>query len=139
MRVFVDTGILVGAALTRDRRHGRAAQVLSSLTDTDPFSTDHVIVESWALINRRAGHSQAMRFWRALRDTPLLIETVTLADLERAQAIAEVWADQEFDIVDCTSFAVMERLRCRRAVSFDTDFAVYRYGADRSKAFDVLV
>lgn len=138
MSVFVDTGILVGAALARDRLHRRAAGTLSGLVDARPFSTDHVLVEAWALINRRAGYPAAMRFWRGLRGTPLLIETINLADLERAQAIAASWSDQEFDIVDCTSFAVMERLSCRRAASFDNDFAIYRYGADRSKAFEVL-
>ena len=138
MSIFVDTGILVGAALARDRRHQRAAEVLSGLADADPFATDHVIIEAWALISRRAGFGEALRFWRALRHTPLRIEIVLMPDLERAQAIAEVWRDQEFDIVDCTSFALMERLSCRRATSFDKDFAVYRYGPDRSHAFEIV-
>lgn len=139
MSIFVDTGILVGAALARDRRQQRAAEILSSLTDADPFATDHVIVEAWALINGRAGYGEALRFWRALRNTPLRIESVTSADLEHAQAIAEVWIDHEFDIVDCTSFALMERLSCRRATSFAKDFAVYRYGPDRANAFEIIV
>lgn len=138
MSIFVDTGMVVGAALARDRRHQRAAEVLSGLADADPFATDHVIIEAWALINRRAGYGEALRFWRALRNTPLRIEIVTMPDLERAQAIAEVWTDQEFDIVDCTSFAVMERLSCRRATGFDKDFAVYRFGPDRSQAFEIV-
>lgn len=138
MSTFVDTGILVGAALTRDRRHARAAEILTDLGDVDAFATDHVVVEAWALINRRAGYGEALRFWRALRYTPLRVETVTMSDLERAQAIAEDWADQEFDIVDCTSFALMERLGCRRVTSFDKDFAIFRYGRDRSKAFEVV-
>lgn len=79
-----------------------------------------------------------MRFWHALRDTPLEVESVSAPDLQRAQAIADEWRDQEFDIVDCSSFAVMERLSCRRAASFDKDFAVYRVGPDRSKAFAVI-
>lgn len=32
----------------------------------------------------------------------------------------------------------MERLGCRRAASFDTDFAIYRYGADRRQAFEIV-
>jgi predicted nucleic acid-binding protein len=40
--------------------------------------------------------------------------------------------------VDRTSFAVMERLGIIRAASFDADFAVYRYGRKRDRAFEVL-
>lgn len=79
-----------------------------------------------------------MRFWNALPETPLVVDGVTLADLERARAIATEWADRELDVVDCTSFAVMERLGCRRVASFDTDFAVYRFGRDRKRAFEII-
>jgi predicted nucleic acid-binding protein len=60
------------------------------------------------------------------------------ADLEAAWSIGEVFHDQNFSIVDRTSFAVMERLGITRAASFDDDFAVYRYGRGRNKAFEVL-
>ena len=40
--------------------------------------------------------------------------------------------------MDRTSFAAMERLGLTRVASFDDDFAVYRYGRGRTKAFDVL-
>lgn len=136
--VFVDTGILVGAALTGDRRHEPAAATLEGLAGVRTFTTDHVLVEAWAIINSRSGHAAAMRFWSALRETPLEIEPVGVPDLARAHAIAEQWADQAFDIVDCTSFAVMERTGCRRAATFDRDFAVYRFGPDRRKAFEIL-
>ena len=86
MSVFVGAGIVVGAALARDRMHQRAAELLIRQADSDPFATDHVIIEAWALINRRTGWAEALRFWRGLRPTPLVIEIVTTADLERAQA-----------------------------------------------------
>lgn len=90
------------------------------------------------LIASRFGRANALRFWQGLRGTPLRIESVTPSDMERALAIAEGWPDQAFDIVDCTSFAVMERLGCTRAATFDSDFAVYRFGPDRKHAFEIL-
>ncbi len=138
MSVFVDTGVLFAAAVKRDRSHARATQILASIASEAPFTTDHVLVETWMLIASRASWAAAMRFWNALPETPLVIDGVTLADLERARAIATEWADRELDVVDCTSFAVMERLGCRRAASFDTDFAVYRFGADRRRAFEIV-
>lgn len=136
--VLVDTGVLFAAAVVRDRSHERAVDVLQRIRGDDPSTTDHVLVETWSLINARYGWTEAMRFWRAFRTTPIRVETVIAIDLERAQAIADGWADQEFDIVDCTAFAAMERLGCRRAATFDTDFAVYRYGPDRQQAFEIL-
>lgn len=138
MTVFVDTGILFAAAAARDRSHGRAAEVLDGLGAVAAFTTDHVVVETWGLLEARFGRFQAMRFWSSLRHTSLRLESVGLPDLERALGIAETWPDQTFDIVDCTSFAVMERMGCRRAATFDSDFAVYRLGPDRRSAFEII-
>jgi predicted nucleic acid-binding protein len=138
MSVFVDSGVLVANAVTGERRHERARDMLHGLIADGPFTTDHVLVEAWHIIRARATYFHAMRFWSGIRETPLLVECVTAPDMERAAAIAEAWSDQEFDLVDCTSFAVMERLGCRRAATFDSDFAVYRAGQNRSTAFDIL-
>lgn len=138
MSVFIDTGLLLAAARPADRLHDRARTLLAAAASEGPFTTDHVAIEAWSILRKRGGYPAAMRFLRALRETPLAIEAVTRADFERAQSIAQSWADQEFDLVDCTSFAVMERAGCRRAATFDRDFSVYRFGADRNKAFEIL-
>jgi uncharacterized protein len=62
----------------------------------------------------------------------------TDADMQAAWAIGERFADQTFSIVDRTSFVVMERLGLTRVASFDRDFAIYRYGRDRNRAFEVM-
>jgi uncharacterized protein len=41
-------------------------------------------------------------------------------------------------VVDRTSFAVMQRLGIERAASLDSDFAVFRFGPNRRRAFTVL-
>jgi predicted nucleic acid-binding protein len=58
--------------------------------------------------------------------------------MQAAWAIGERFADQTFSIVDRTSFVVMERLGLTRVASFDRDFAIYRYGRDRNRAFEVM-
>lgn len=138
MSVFIDTNVFVAAADAGEARHSRAADILSDLTTQDPFTSDHVVVEVWAIMNRRAGFDIAESFVTALRATPVVLEVVTLADVERALAIGETWSDQRFDLVDRTSMAMMERLGCSRVASFDRDFAVYRFGRDRRSAFEVL-
>ena len=59
-------------------------------------------------------------------------------DEERAREIIVSHDDKDYTFTDATSFAVMERLGITRAASFDRDFAVYRYGRGRDKAFEVL-
>lgn len=138
MTAFVDTGVLFARAFTRDGKHAAAKRVLEGLGVAAAVTSDYVLIECWGLLNRRVGRDAAMRFWRGIRSAPIRVEFATPADLERAEAIADTWPDQSFSIVDCTSFAVMERMGCSRAATFDSDFAIYRYGPDRTRAFEIV-
>jgi uncharacterized protein len=132
----VDTSAWYAAADRKDRSNGRAKHLLS---EGDALITsDHILVESWWLISSRLGRPAAIRFWEGLRAGVAAIEVVGSADLEAAWAIASAFPDQDFSIVDCTSFAVMQRLGLRRVVTFDDDFAIFRFGRDRRQAFEVL-
>jgi predicted nucleic acid-binding protein len=134
--IFVDTSVWFAAANIRDRHNGRAKEILSEMRA--PLTTDHVVVETWLLLNSRVHRPAAEQFWRGIRRGTAEIENVTAADAEAAWAITERFADQAFSIVDRTSFAVMERLGLTRVASFDDDFAIYRYGRNRDRAFEVL-
>jgi predicted nucleic acid-binding protein len=136
LSVFVDSSAWYAAAVTRDRWNVRAKAVLGG---SGPFvTTDHVLVESWLLLNARQGRRAAERFWGALRRGVAEIEMVEARDLEAAWAIGEAFPDQSFSMVDRTSFAVMRRLGLSRVASFDDDFAIFRYGPARQLAFEVL-
>ena len=101
-------------------------------------TTDHVLLETWTLIRRRIGRRPAERFWQALRDGVTIIEIAGTADLEAAWEIGMAYRDQDFSIVDRTSFAVMRRLGLERAASLDDDFAMFRFGPNRRRAFTIL-
>lgn len=60
------------------------------------------------------------------------------ADLEAAFVMGRDFPDQDFSLVDRTSFAVMVRLGVERAATFDDHFAVYRYGPRNSRAFTIV-
>ena len=77
-------------------------------------------------------------FWEGIRQGAAQVEKVTDADMQAAWAIGEAFSDQEFSIVDRTSFAAMERLGLTRVASFDVHFAIYRYGRNRDRAFEIL-
>lgn len=135
MSLFVDTSVWYAAASTGDRWNERAKDLLR---DERRITSDHVLVETWRLIAHRLSHEAAELWWGGIRAGAAEVETVDDADLERAWAIGERFPDQRFSLVDRTSFAVMERLGVLRVASFDHDFAVYRYGPARDRAFTVL-
>jgi predicted nucleic acid-binding protein len=136
LSVFVDTSVLYAAVDHDDIGHARAAAVVDG--EEPLVCTDHVLVETMLLVSRRAGWRTAERFWRGLRSGIARIEITTQADLEVASSIGERFPDQQFSLVDRTSFAVMHRLGITRVASFDKDFAVYRFGPDRRMAFVVV-
>ena len=136
MSLFVDTSIWYAAADRSDRDNGRAKAILKP--DEPLVTTDHILVEAWMLLSRRLGRRVAERFWEGLRRGAVSIECVSPADLESAWQIEQAWRDQDFSLVDCTSFAVMRRLGIERAASLDDHFAVFRYGPQRRYAFTVL-
>lgn len=136
MTLFVDSSAFYAAVDTADSDHERARAVLGR---PEPLvTTDHVLVETWLLLQRRLGPTIAERFWEELRTGAATVEPVSPADLEVAWGVGEKFPDQEFSIVDRTSFAVMQRLGVHRVATLDHDFAVYRFGRDRRQAFEIV-
>ena len=136
MSLFVDTSVWYAAADSADASNARAKEILSF---GDPLvTTDHVLLETWTLLRWRIHKEAAEAIWEGLRSGVASMEIVGPADLQAAWTMGRDFPDQDFSLVDRTSFAVMERLGLDRAASFDSDFAVYRWGPRRDRAFEVL-
>jgi predicted nucleic acid-binding protein len=136
MTLFVDTSIWYAAADSSDRSNARAKVILKS---GGPLVTsDHILVETWTLLHHKVQRNAAQRFWDGLRSGVAIIEAVGLADLEVAWEIGNAWRDQDFSIVDRTSFAVMRRLGIDDVASLDDHFSVFRFGPRRRQSFNVV-
>ena len=136
MSLFVDTSIWYAAADSSDRGNARSKAILKS--GETLVTSDHVLIETWTLLHHKLERKAAERFWEGLRSGIAAIETVTLADLEIAWDIGVSWRDQDFSVVDRTSFAVMRRLGIDRVASLDAHFAVFRFGPKHRESFHVL-
>jgi len=136
LSVFVDSSVFYAAIDAGDSGHSRARDVLGS--GESLITTDHVLVETWLLLRGRAGKPAADRFWASVRAGSVTLELVMPSDLEAAWAIGESFPDQDFSIVDRTSFAVMQRIGVHRAASLDSDFAIFRFGRRRERAFEIV-
>ena len=136
-RVFVDTSAWYAAAANDDASHDRSVRLLSDHTGW-LTTTDHVLVETWALARSRRDRTAADALVETIMARNLAeVLTATPEDIRMALRIGELFSDQDFSMVDRTSWAVMERHGIEEAVAFDADFAVYRYGPRLQRAFTV--
>lgn len=127
MSTFVDTGAFYAMANRRDRYHTTAkAYFLSNFGSSDFVTSNLVFVESWLLIHHRLGATASREFWKSIRSNVVAVLEISAQDLELAWTISEQYGDQDFSLVDCASFAIMERLEITRAFAFDSHFTIYR-------------
>ncbi len=114
MSLFVDTSIWYAVADSSDRSNARSKAILKS--GETLVTSDHVLVETWTLLHHKLERKAAEGFWEGLRSGIALIEAVTLADLEVAWDIGVSWHDQDFSLVDRTSFAQQFGLQSFRSI-----------------------
>ena len=137
--LFVDTSAFYAVADESDRHHREARTLFVDRgISGDLKTTDYVFVETWCLVRARLGRNAAMKYWGAMESGVVQVLGVRSEDLTRARTISRSWSDQDFSLVDCTSFAVMERLGIMEAFACDDHFRVYRFGRGRRGAFRVV-
>ena len=87
------------------------------------MTTNWVVAEVLTFLRRHTTHAAALRFGENIRASRLLtVHRVGAGDEERAWTIFRGYADKDFGMVDCTSFAVMEALDVATAFTFDRHF-----------------
>jgi predicted nucleic acid-binding protein len=121
MSVFVDSSAWFAVGNVKDRNNAAAKRLLGESSNL--ITTDHVLIESWLVMRRHIHRRAAEEYWEGIRRGLAVVEKVEPTDLDAAWAIGQAFPDQDFSIVDRTSFAVMERLGLTRVASFDSDFA----------------
>jgi len=130
MIVFVDTGAWVAIADKSDQYAGEGSELYRNLIlkREQLITTDLVLVETYNLLSKTIGSKATINFSNKLKSIPFLkIASVTLSDWEKALKILEKYSDKYFSFTDCTSFALMDRLKIRTAFSFDAHFAQYGF------------
>lgn len=136
MRAFVDTSAWFAATNDKDRHHKRAVELLGA--EPHLVTSTFVLVETWLLLQSKISFAITEAFTTYLRSGAAALEQTTGTDLKQAWEMPAAFRDQRFSLVDRTSFAMMRRLRISKGVSFDDDFVIYRFGAGRRQAFEVL-
>ena len=128
--IFVDTGAWVAIADKNDQYSKEASHQYTSLILKKErlITSNLVIVETYNLLSQTLGAGATIKFGNILDSTNLIrIETITEIDWDRGWKILEKYDDKKFSFTDCTSFALMERLKIKTAFSFDVHFIQYGF------------
>jgi len=123
MTCFVDTSAFLACLLSDDGNHLEARAAFAELVEgrTPLATTEYVLVETMALLQRRAGIAAARSFHEDI--LPLLIVYWVDEAVYHLGAAATLKAGRRnLSLVDCISFEVMARLGIRLAFAFDTHF-----------------
>ena len=123
--VFVDTGAIYASVVTNDPQHPTIAAWLKS-NPLRLLTTDYVIDESLTLLRALGAPHPAIALGRRLFDLgEINIHYVERADLRRAWELFRLRPMAGWSFTDCTSFAVIERLHIKHALSFDRHFSEF--------------
>jgi predicted nucleic acid-binding protein len=129
MRVFLDTSYFIAILYPRDQWHPKAVRALHS--EDEAFTSAFVINETISLLQSRGSLSAALEFLRDLRSgSSVRVMHSDAALQEEAWDLFAKWGPAGANAIDCTSFAMMRRLACRKALTFDKHF--------RTAGFDIL-
>ena len=122
MTVFADTSYYLALHNERDEHHG-AAVWHARRSRFRVATTDFVLLElgnAWTSGAMRRAYVQVCERLRG--DPHTLVVPASRSSLLAGQEVFRHGADKGWSIVDCTSFAVMRRLRLEAALTDDRHF-----------------
>ena len=135
-RVFVDSSAWFAVASGSDGKHAEADALLRHAVarGIGLITTNLVVAEVHRLALARMGIRPASAFLDRLEASRLVSIVHAAAEHHRA---ARNWlqklADQPISYADGVSFAVMESMRCRTAMTFDRHFEIAGFRVWRSR------
>jgi len=124
--IFVDTGAWFALAVRNDPDHAAALAWLRANRES-LVTSDYVLAETATLLRMRdktsRGHRLAVSIANSLyRQESAFLEKIADGDIATALNIFRKFSDHSFSFVDCTSFALIERLGISQAFAFDRHF-----------------
>ena len=123
--LVVDTSVLLAAADTADPDHQACVEAIQKASPL--VTTSLVVAETAYLIGRQLGAAAEARFFRAVADGELQIETVTPADARRIAELIETYADLGLGGTDASLIVTAERLKLTTIATLDRrHFSVVR-------------
>jgi len=125
MKLFVDTSAWYALNDRDDQYQKQAVEKLSRIKSerVELITSDYIFDESVTLISLRVGHSKAVTFGDAIMKSRVASMVLVSDDVRLAAfELFRKYADKDLSFTDCTSFALMKRLKLKKAFTFDSHF-----------------
>lgn len=123
MTVFVDTSAFIAILNKDDEHHSEAKDLWINLisSDTVLVSNNYVVLESFAVMQRKLGMESARVFQEDI--LPLInIEWINDSIHEAGISAFLTASRKNLSLVDCISFEIMRRHSIKTAFAFDPHF-----------------
>jgi predicted nucleic acid-binding protein len=131
MSIFVDTSVFLAVLVEDDNNNKIAAETLATLAENGEqlITTSYILVESYALIQRRMGMNAIRDFQNKILPSLILV-WINAEEHQRAtqQFLSENRRNLSF--VDCSSFDIIQRSKVEKVFTFDGHF--------REQGFEVI-
>jgi predicted nucleic acid-binding protein len=125
MSIFVDTSVFLAVLAEGDNNNKIAAETLATLVENGEqlITTNYILVESYALIQRRMGMTAIRDFQNQILPSLTL---VWINAEEHQQATQQFLSEnrRNLSFVDCSSFDIIQRSKVDKVFTFDGYFRV---------------
>jgi predicted nucleic acid-binding protein len=123
MSIFVDTSVFLAVLAEDDSNNEIAARTLATLVENGAqlITTNYILVESYALIQRRMGMNAVQDFQDKILPSLNLV-WINTEEHERAMDIFLSENRRNLSFVDCSSFDTIQRLVIDKVFTFDGHF-----------------
>lgn len=132
--VLLDTGCIVALLDRSERHHKKCSEVLANLPDT-LITCEAVLAECCWLL--RECHGAAETVLANVATGNFLVPFRLAERAESVKKIMKKYADVPIDLADACLVDLAGQLKCRRILTLDSDFRIYRW--DRTRTFDLLI
>jgi len=125
MKIFVDTSAWLALNDRNDQYHSEALSKLNIVTKQkiELITSEYVVDESITIIRYRVSHKAAVVFGDSLMNSTIVtVADITEEERFKAWILFKKYDDKELSFTDCASFALMNKLRLRKAFAFDDHF-----------------
>ena len=129
MKIFIDTSAFCALTIPKDLHNQKAKAIYKELPlgKTIFYTSDYVLDEAYTLLKTRGSHATAIKFMDATAKSDLVILRVTELIEEAAKKIFRLYDDKRLSYTDCTSFAIINKLKLTAVFAFDTHFTYHPY------------